>query len=128
MCVRTSVSCPLHSLVVRAPLEFMPGSYSMGNLPPFLPQTPRSHSHDVFVSTVDKTGGSLGPPISPTPWGDMAHEWQDPQTVHRIILVFPTDALLSSPHRLHLVFTKIYLCEKVLKKPSIQLNVSHAVR
>lgn len=102
MCVRTSVSCPLHSLAARAPLQFILGSYSMENLLPptslFLPQPLRACSHDVFVSTVDKTGGSLGPPISPPPWGDMADEWQDPQIVHRIILVFPSEAICSSPH------------------------------
>lgn len=48
----------------------------------FLPHPLRARSHDVFVSTVDKTGSSLGPPISPPPWGDMADEWRDPQTVH----------------------------------------------
>lgn len=53
MCVRTSVSCPLQSLVVRAPLQFIPGSYSMGNLPPppSLPSSfPSLYTHAAMMS------------------------------------------------------------------------------
>lgn len=98
VCEKECVMSP-YSLVVRAPLQFIPGSFSMGNLPLslpptnfaalFLPHPLRARSHDVFVSTVDKTGSSLGPPISPPPWGDMADEWRDPQTVHAYNLSLP---------------------------------------
>ncbi|CAB1422706.1 unnamed protein product [Pleuronectes platessa] len=69
--------------VVRAPVPLVPANYSMGNLlylyvppccrSPSPPSSTRPHP-DVFVSSGYKTGGSLGPPISPPPWGDMTDE------------------------------------------------------
>ena len=69
--------------VARAPVPLVPANYSMGNLlylsvppccrSPSPPSSPRPHPN-VFVSSGYKTGGSLGPPISPPPWGDMTDE------------------------------------------------------
>lgn len=96
VCEKVCVMSP-YSLVVRAPLQFNPGQLFYGKpappLPPiaapFLPHPRHARSHDVFVSALDKTGGSLGPPISPPPWGDMGDEWRDPQTVHAYNLSLP---------------------------------------
>lgn len=89
----TSVSCPLANPVVWGP----PLPSSSSSQPTILWETCSSlHRHccippppsstgphpDAFVSSGDKTGGSLGPPISPSPWGDKGDEWKDPQTVH----------------------------------------------
>lgn len=102
---------------------------------PFLPHPLRARSHDVFVSTVDKTGGSLGPPISPPPWGDMADEWQDPQTVHAYNLSLPFGGRTVIATQIApcfqkdlLLYLKAWPTAPKKKKASIRLHVSHFVR
>lgn len=118
VCEKECVMSP-YSLVVRAPLQFIPGSFSMGNLPLSLPppptllpsSSPILYAHAATMSLWapwTKQGALWGHQLVLPHGATWPMNGETPKPSTHIISVFSLEAVLSSPHRLHLVFRKIY--------------------